>query len=173
MKHPVFQKYVAIPVTALGICLGIGNLLTALAQNNPAEQSAAYSNEGRKVLYINSPDYPAEAVIKYPQNPSQKTEFWQELDRAMQMTRNLSITENLEQANYRVDIKCAGLAFCTKLKVYIRSPKRDVLASYTIPKIKQTANLEKKPIANTASRLATSLQERIDELERGGYGYSN
>jgi len=173
MNHPVFQKYVAIPVTALGVCLGIGNLLTALAQTDPAEQNMQYSNNTKKVLYINSPDYPPDPM-QYPQNPTKKTEFWKEMDRALTTTRNLTITENLEQADYRVNIKCGGIIHCSKLKVYIESPKRDVLASYTLPNIKKVATSDQpKPISNTASRLAATLQEHIDKLQQGGYGYSN
>lgn len=176
MNHPLFQKYVAVPVTVLGVCLGVGNLLTALAQTDPSEQNMQYSggSDARKVLFINSPDYPSEALAQYPQNPATKTEFWKEMDRAMRTTRNLSITENLEQADYRVNIKCGGLIHCSKLKVYIENPKRDVLASYTLPKVKKTATKDQeRPIANTASRLAATLQEHIDKLSQGGYGYSN
>ena len=157
------KRFVALAAAALMF----GGLATcpAMAQDTPADET-------RKVIYLFNQDYPPAGIVQHPTHPVQLTKFWQVLDKQMRETRNLALTESVEDADYRVEIKCAGITHCSKLRVYLQSPQRDVLSAFTLHKVKPlflSANTVQ--MEGVAQRLATRLQESIDALEEGGYGY--
>ena len=179
--HSRFIRFFVLPLTILGLSLGVFNILTALAQDNDASiksgeyngtspESGNGSAEGRKPVYIYSPDYPQSGLMN---KPARQTDFVKFLNQSLSETRNLTLTNSVEDAQYRVDVLCGGIAYCTQLKVYIKSPHRDVLTAYSLPNIKSTWWLKPAPLSDVAHRLADTLQTHIDQLDQGGYGYQN
>ena len=143
--------------------LGSVDLLAAQAQDTP---------DTRKVVYLLNPDYPPAGIVDHPTQPVQITHFWQVLDQEMHATKNLALSESMENADYRVEMKCAGITYCSKLRVYVQSPQRDVLSAFTLNKVKSPfSSVNKAQMSDVAKRLAQRLQTSISQLEEGGYGY--
>lgn len=135
-------------------------------------EMAAPNTLNRKVVYLFNQDYPPQTLVGYPTPPMSTAHFWKMLDKEMRQTQTLGLTENLEEADYNVEVKCSGIMGCSKLRVYIKSPKRDVLTAYTLRGIKQNP-IAHRPVDQVAKRLAQSLEERISKLEQGDFGYGN
>lgn len=130
-------------------------------------QEAQSQGAARDKIFISTVDFPNDALFEHPIVPEKETRFWQLLDRNFRERSSMELTENLEEANYRVNLECAGIVWCTKLKVVLMSPHRDILASYSIPgrPMMIPANL---PLM--AKRITETLAYRIDSLDRGGMG---
>lgn len=140
-------------------CLGLGLFLTALT-------NVGISQEKAKVYLFNN-DFPPDLFVNHPQPPVRDTQFWRYLDKAFKNT-SLELTENLEEANYRVELHCVGITWCSKLRVDVLSPTRDVLATYKLPG--RPLYLGHANTERTANRLAESLDKRINLINEGGVG---
>jgi len=159
------MKRIFALAAAFGLILAGSAFDRASAQDTPADVE-------RKVIYLFNQDYPPAGIVQHPTHPVSLTKFWQVLDKQMRESRSLALSESLEDADYRVEIKCAGITHCSKLRVYIKSPQRDVLSAFTLHKVKAGLFTPSAELMdNVASRLAQRLQESIDALEEGGYGY--
>ena len=161
MMKRLWALSVIVPMALAGVfAFGQAN-----AQDTPVET--------RKVIYLFNQDYPPASIVQHPTHPVALTKFWQLLDKEMRGTRNLALSESVEDADYRVDIKCAGISQCGKLRVYLQSPQRDVLSSFTLKNVKSSffSAPSHGVMDSVAKRLAERLQESIDALEEGGYGY--
>jgi hypothetical protein len=137
---------------------------------------AAHSQDaeaGRKLLYLFSTDFPPNPVVQYPSPPVKETKFWQLLDKEMSSTQDLTLTDNLEDANYRIELRCAGVFNCSKLMVDVKSPKRDVLTSFSIKNISSYYGLGSPKLDQVAQKLTQKLDERIKLLDEGGYGHTD
>ena len=144
----------------------IGGAIPTQAQDAVEAEAAPQ----RTVIYLYSHDFPPSPTNAYAL-PALETKFWQLLDKEMQQTDNLVLTQALDEADYRVELRCAGFQ-CNKVRVDVKNPNRDVLTSFTVknqkPPLIGLTNLE----LFTAS-FAQKLNERLKLLEQGGYGFIN
>jgi hypothetical protein len=136
---------------------------------------AAYSQDSvpaapRKMIHLFSSDFPPNPVAQYPSPPMRETQFWQLLDKEMATTSSLTLTENLEDADYRVELRCTGVFNCSRLLVDIKNMDRDVLASFTIKNIAYW-HVGPPKLDLVAQRLTKKLDERLQLLDKGGYGF--
>lgn len=137
----------------------------------PGIQSAEDTpTQEKTVLYLYNPEYPPTEAVQYPPSAERVTRFWQLLDKEFAST-DLTLTSNIEEADYRVELKCTGVPYCTRLRVYILTPQRDVLSSYSIGAGRMFLVAGTPMISRVAARLSETLQEHIDLLGKGGFGY--
>lgn len=155
------KKLIPLVLTALTVAL-IAPALTAEAQEG-----------GRKVLYLFSADFPPNAATQYPTPPVQETKFWQLLDREMKATDSLVLTENLENADYRVELRCAGVLKCSKLAVDIKDVERNLLGSFYLKNYSPLWGIAAPNLEKVARDLTWRLDERFKQLEQGGYGHTD
>jgi len=135
---------------------------------------AAHSQEagGRKMLHLFSLDFPPDPIVVSPTPALQETRFWQLMDREMQATSDLALTEDVEHADYRVEIRCSGLLNCSQLAVDIKDPNRNLLASFSLKNIAPYWGLGKPNLDKVSRQLTIRLDEQLQLLNQGGYGYS-
>ncbi|MBX2860589.1 MAG: hypothetical protein KTR14_05105 [Vampirovibrio sp.] len=128
------------------------------------KEIASANAPGHLKIFLYNQDYPTnDALMRFPRPADENTKFLGYLGHEFQTTNWLSLTETTEEADYRVDIKCAGIIYCTKLRVYVKSPDRAILSSYTL-------DIKKKPVEIVASDLANTLASRISKVEQGYTG---
>lgn len=155
-----------LPVALVGLSLATAALFPAMAHSQEA-------GSGRKMLYLFSTDFPPNPLVQYPTPPVSETKFWQLLDKEMGATEDLTLTENLEEADYRVELRCGGIFNCSKLVVDVKSPKRDVLTSFSIKNFAPHHGLGAPKLELVAQQLTQKLDERIKLLDQGGYGHTD
>jgi hypothetical protein len=148
-------------IALISLMVGIGTFSAALAPVAHAD------GEARSKIYIFTQDFPPDIFFQHPQPPVSTTKFWKLLNHEIQERTNLELTPNLEEANYRVDLRCGGVVHCNRVRVDVMTPYRDVLTSYDLPgKI-----LGFWPnVSLMSQRLATTLDIKIAALEDGGFG---
>lgn len=154
------------PIALIGLGMAVSTLLP-----QPVHSQEAAS--GRKMLYLFSTDFPPNPVVQYPSPPVSETKFWQLLDREMGLTEDLSLTTNLEEADYRVELRCGGVFNCSKLNVDVKSPQRDVLTSFSIKNFAPYKGLGAPKLELVAHELTQKLDERLKLLDKGGYGHTD
>lgn len=137
----------------------------------PPAQSQEYT-DGRKMLYLFSLDFPPDIPAKYPIPPLQESRFWRLLDREIRATDNLALTENMEMADYRVELHCSGALNCSELAVDVKDSQRNMLTSFVIKNIAPFFGLGRPDLDKVSRQLAIRLDERIKRLNQGGYGFS-
>ena len=125
----------------------------------------------RKVVYLYSLDFPPDIYATNPIPALHETDFWRLMDKEMAQTPDLALTENLEEADYRVELRCSGIISCTHLVVDIKNPQRDVLASFTMKKMRPSL-FGKPNLPIVAKNLTAKIDERINAMNKGDYGYS-
>ena len=158
----------AVVVCMLGL-LG-SNLLPAVAQETM--DAVEHGDMGaRKMIHLFSADFPPNPLAKYPAPPVKETRIWQLLDREMATTDNLILTENLEDADYRVELRCGGVFSCSKLLVDVKSPDRVLLTSFSIKHIAPFFGLGAPKLPFVAQQLSVKLDEHLKLLDQGGYGH--
>ncbi len=164
-------------VAALGLCLSTASLLPlASAQDENASFSSAQDTgaaSSRKLLYLFTTDFPHDPMTQYPSPPVKETRFWQLLDKEMANTSNLTLTENVEEADYRIELRCGGVVNCSKLLVDVKDPHRTVLTSFTIKNVSKFWGLGPAKLPEVAYSLSQKLDERIKLLDKGGYGHTD
>ncbi|HEY9685943.1 MAG TPA: hypothetical protein V6C52_03105 [Coleofasciculaceae cyanobacterium] len=160
-----WQKILTVAVIALG--LTASSLMVQPSHSQEAQDK-------RTMLYLFSTEFPPNAVIQNPIPPIQETRFWQLLDKEMQATNALALTQNLEEADYRVELRCSGIASCSRLTVDIKNMDRDVLASFTMKDLLPLHGLlgGKHRLHEVAHELTTRVDERLKLLQQGGYGHT-
>lgn len=144
----------------------------SIAQMDSGFQPASTS-PGKKAIYVYNPDYPPVNLVAHPPKPQQQTNFMKLLDLELQKGQQLSLTENVEEADYRVNIECAGITNCTELRVFVLSPKRDVLTGFSIKNIASRFGFKRRDMGSIVNELSDSLSKRIGQLDQGDYGYSH
>jgi len=145
------------------------------AQAMPASgQETPVSMEGssRKTVYLFSPDFPRADGLNFTPEAIKETRFWQLLDREMRANGNLRLTENMEEADYRVELRCGGAFSCSTLMVDVKDMNRDVLASFTLKHFAPVAGLGPIKWQSLAHDLTHRLDERLRLLDQGGYGHT-
>lgn len=167
-----------LPITLVGLCLVAGGLLPLSAQGQDAEVEdystpAVTTHAGRKMLHLFSTDFPPNVVAQYPTPPVKETRFWQLLDKEMAATPDLTLTDNLEDADYRIELRCGGVFNCSKLLVDVKNPDRIVLTSFKLEKFSPLFGLGAPRLDQVARDLTRTLHERINLLDEGGYGHTN
>lgn len=125
----------------------------------------------RKRLYFFSTDFPPSLVGQYPSPPTEETRFWQLLDKEMATTDDLRLTADPAEADYRIELRCTGVLNCSRLLVDIKSPTRDVLASFSLRKINRFGAFGAPNLDLVSKELTTRLDERLKLLPQGGYGH--
>jgi len=119
----------------------------------------------RTSVYIYSADYPPHEIAQHPLPPVKESAFFRELDREFQMASKLSLTPNVEEARYRVNLVCSGVLHCAKLQVIIMTPKRDVLSSYRLNGVRRGPfGLFMAPMPEVVKRLTQTLDEKIEGI---------
>jgi hypothetical protein len=156
-------KRLLLVMVGLSVITGCLSPLTA--------QSQEFTG-GRKMLYLFSLDFPPDIPAQYPIPPIQETRFWRLLDREIQATDSLALTENMEMADYRVELRCSGVLNCSELAVDVKDAQRNVLTSFVIKHIAPFFGLGRPDLDKVSRRLAIQLDERIKRLDQGGYGFS-
>ncbi len=134
---------------------------------------AAYqsdSNPNTKRIYLFTTDFPPASFGQYPSPPIKETRFWQDVDKEMTAGQRLSLTDDPTQADYRVELRCSGILNCSKLVVDLKSPKRDVLATFPIIHINSYGGFGSPNLEKVAKVLNEELIHHIDLLGQGGYG---
>ncbi|WP_373531882.1 hypothetical protein [Vampirovibrio sp.] len=167
-----------LPVSLLGLALMVGTCLPLVAQAQDADTedyaTPAVSNQmGRKMLHLFSSDFPPNMVGQYPTPPVKETLFWQLLDKEMAATSDLTLTDNLENADYRIELRCGGMFHCSKLLVDVKNPDRIVLTSFKLEKFAPLFGLGAPRLGQVARDLSRTLDERIQLLDKGGYGHTD
>lgn len=154
MKKYLVPAFLAAHVLALGVMMPL-----------------AQSQEGKKNIYMLSYEFPPgeESLLETPAAPT--TRFWQLMDKETQTTQDLRLTRNLEEADYRVELRCTGLVHCSKLLVDIKDLDRNVLASFTLKGYKTRGLWGRPNLEKVAHELTRRLDERFDLLGQGGYGH--
>ena len=151
------------------ILLGFGLLMNSLFP------LLAHSQEGdtnRKQIYLFSTEFPPNTLTQYPAPPLQETKFWQLLDKEFAATPDLSLTENLEDADYQVEVRCGGIINCTKLIVDVKDSKRTLLTTFTMSNAPIYLNLVRPNLPYVAQKLTQKLDTHIQKFSQGGYGYT-
>lgn len=128
---------------------------------------------GRKMLHLFSTDFPPNGMAQYPSPPAKETRFWQLLDREMARTADLTLTDNVEQADYRIELRCGGVLNCSKLLVDVKTPDRIVLTSFKLKNYSSFWGLGAPRLEQVAHDLSQTLEQRIKLLDQGGYGHTD
>lgn len=166
-----------LPVSLVTLLLLLGSLAPMVARAQDADtysaQDESASASSRKMLYLFTTDFPPNPVAQYPTPPTKETRFWQLLDKEMAATPDLTLTENLEEADYRVELRCGGVFNCSKLLVDVKDPKRTVLTSFTLKHYSPFLGLGAPNLPLVARQLSQKLDERIKLLSEGGYGHTD
>lgn len=126
----------------------------------------------RKVVYLFTTDFPPSVMTQYPSPPLQETKFWQLLDKNFTATQDLSLTDSLEDADYRVELRCSGILNCTRLIVDVKDSKRTLLSSFNLTNYSSYWGLGKPNLNFVSQQLTQKLDEHLKLLDKGGYGYS-
>lgn len=150
------------------VLLGCGLLV------NTCFPQLAHSQEGatnRKMIYLFSADFPQNTLAQYPTPPIQETKFWQLLDHDMSGTQDLTLTENLEDADYQIELRCGGVINCSKLVVDIKDSKRTLLNTFTLSTY-SFFGLTRPNLVSVSQDLTQKLDEHLKQLAQGGYGFS-
>mgnify|MGYP005684762595 CR=1 FL=1 len=111
---------------------------------------------------MTSPDYPMDWLAQSAIRGPKLTQFWQTIGEEMSKTQSLSVTSDMEIADYRVHVRCAGMLRCDMLRVDIATPSRDHLVTY---RVRGTGGINK-----VVPRLVWTLDERIALINQGGIG---
>jgi hypothetical protein len=168
-----------LPVSLLGFSLMLGALIPVMAQAQDTEgddySTPAVSTPStcRKMLHLFSSDFPPNPLGQYPTPPVQETRFWQLLDKEMAATTDLTLTDNLEDADYRIELRCGGIFHCSKLLVDVKNPDRIVLTSFKLEKFAPFRGLGNPRLEQVARDLSRTLQKRIELLDKGGFGHTD
>lgn len=162
----------------LAFPLVVASLLPVVAQAQDDDdlysQPAVVSTPaGRKMLYLFSTDFPPNGVAQYPTPPSKETRFWQLLDREIGRTSDLTLTDDVSQADYRVELRCGGVLNCSKLLVDVKTPDRIVLTSFKLKNFSPFLGLGVPRLEQVAHELSVTLDQRIKLLDQGGYGHTD
>jgi hypothetical protein len=165
-----------LPTALIGISLMASSLLPLYAQeegqaadDQTSEHSAVSVDQPRKIIHLFSKDFPPGAADVT--SPASETRFWQALDKAMKENGSMALTENLEEADYRVELRCSGIFKCTNLRVDVRTPQRDVLTSFVLHGVTPIPHISVPKLDLVAQNLTTKLDEHFKSLEQGGYGF--
>ncbi len=142
-------------------------LLMLLSWTTLNTQQAHSQGAAKTKVFVSTVDFPPDIFFEHPIPPAKETRFWQLLDKNFRERSNMELTENLEEANYRVNLECSGIVWCTNVKVYLMSPHRDMLATYSL-----TGRPMMFPpnLSLFTKRLTETLNYRIDSLDQGGMG---
>lgn len=145
----------------------IGLLLLGAVAKMPAAEA---QDASRKVIYLYSLDFPPDAMVQTPSPALHETRFWRLMESEFAKTNDLALTQNLEEADYRVELRCGGIRKCSKLMVDIKNPQRDVLASFALKSIRPL--LTPPNLEQVVHDLTERVDEKLYEMEQGRYGFT-
>lgn len=165
----VFAPTMPAPVQPYGDMNNADRISPQAGATTPQDM---HMNHQQVTLYLYNPDYPPYPYLKNPKPPVRETGFWRAMDREMQATQHLMLTENLEEADYRVELKCAGLFKCSKLKVFIESPNRDVLSAFEMKGMTPMIGSAQAHVDRVAQQLTKEVHDKIVGLDEGKFGYT-
>jgi hypothetical protein len=130
-------------------------------------------NDGRKHIYLFSTDFPSDPLAQYPSPPAEETQFWRLLDKDMAATNALSLTADPAQADYRVELRCGGIFRCSRLRVDVKTPQRQMLTSFSLKNVNNFWGLGAARLDQVSRELSLRLDEHIRALPQGGQGHSD
>jgi hypothetical protein len=153
------------PAMLLGCGLLVSSVFPLLAHSQEA-------GTNRKAIYLFSTEFPPSLLTQYPTPPIQETKFWQILDKNISETQDLSLTQNLEDADYQVELRCSGILNCTRLVVDVKDSKRMLLTSFNVTNYSTYFGFGRPDLNLVSQRLTQKLDEHLKLLGQGGYGHT-
>ncbi|MEM0952060.1 MAG: hypothetical protein AAGI66_07970 [Cyanobacteria bacterium P01_H01_bin.74] len=131
-----------------------------------AQQQLPMKPMARKV-YVFSSDFPPGGLINYPASSQKQSAFWGDLNQAFLNTPRLMLTNAVEDADYRVELRCSGIVNCKHLTVDLKSAKRVALTAFRLKDIRNWFGDPDYSLVST--RLVEVLNQKIAQVERGGF----
>jgi len=128
----------------------------------PALEMPAYK------VHFSNYEYPTQFFGGSPSDPVKLTAFQKYLSTAVNSYDTMAFTNHLEEADYRVEIECAGILLCSRLQLNVYDVHRNFLASLQLPRkglINSDENLKAE-----AQYIAESVNKRLQAFPQGGYG---
>lgn len=137
ISQKAIQKVGAAGILLLGAvaaCLPLFSTV-AMAQisNVPVAQSTAEQTVWPVKVHFSSTEFPPAPFGQIPSPPLAETAFYEALVRDTQDSGYVSLMETPHLANYRAELRCAGVFHCSQLKLDLFTPDRKALATYNLP----------------------------------------
>ncbi|MFM7389348.1 MAG: hypothetical protein ACKO34_01840 [Vampirovibrionales bacterium] len=120
-------------------------------------------------VHITNPEYPPRRFAQYPPNPVEYTHFTAFLNEALSRNGGLKMVDNIETADYRVEIRCSGLVHCGDLQLNLYDAKRTFLNSVMLPANRKGVEKSER-LYSIANSIAKSVHKQIASIPMGGYG---
>jgi len=162
MRNPL-KRAILLTLLGMGLAGAFVNVYFPLLAHSDTP-------DGRKVIYLFSQDFPPDPILQYPSPPIKEARFWKLMDLEMKATPDLSLTNDMQQADYRVELRCTGVLYCSNLAVDIKDMNRNELGSFKIKKTAPWLGLKPIPLERIARELTLMLDERIKHFPEGDYG---
>jgi hypothetical protein len=128
----------------------------------PAVSAPAYK------IHFSNYEFPTVFLGGAPRDGVRLTQFQKNLYTAVNSYDGVQMTNHLEEADYRVEIECAGVLLCSRLQLNIFDMHRNFLASLQLPRrhlVVTDTNLQ-----DEAQSIASAVHKRLMAFPQGGYG---
>jgi hypothetical protein len=122
-------------------------------------------------IHFSNYEFPTRWFAGNPSDPVKLTAFEAYLHEAVNNFEAMKMTPHVEEADYRVEIECAGILLCSRVQLNVYDMHRNFLASMQMPRlhlINSDANLKAE-----AEQIAEAVNKRVLAFPDGGYGNYN
>lgn len=122
-------------------------------------------------IHFSNYEFPTRWFAGNPSDPVKLTAFEAYLHEAVNHFDAMKMTPHVEEADYRVEIECAGVLLCSRIQLNVYDMHRNFLASMQMPRlhlINSDANLKAE-----AEHIAETVNKRVLAFPEGGYGNYN
>ena len=119
-------------------------------------------------VHFSNYEFPTQFFGGSPSDPVKLTAIQKYLSTAVNNYDTMAFTNHLEEADYRVEIECAGLLLCSRIQLNVYDMHRNFLASMQLPR-KHLLNTEENLNAE-AKHIAEAVNKRLQAFPQGGYG---
>jgi hypothetical protein len=123
-------------------------------------------------VHITNTEYPPRKFAQYPPDPVEYTHFTAFLNDALSRNGGIKMVENIESADYRVEIRCSGLVHCGDLQLNLYDAKRGFVNSVMLPANRKGVQKAER-LYSIADTIAKSIHKQIASVPMGGYGVYN
>lgn len=111
-------------------------------------------------VHLTNSEFPARPFAQYPTDPIAHTQFTAYLNETLMMNGGLQLINDIQDADYRVELRCTGALHCGQLQVNLFDAKRLFISSVTIPARRAGANTEQR-LYSVATAIAQVLHRQI------------
>jgi ferredoxin len=135
-------------------------------QHSPMAMPAVVAPAYR--VHFSNYEFPTRLFGGAPRDQAMFTQFQKDLYSAVNSFDGIEMTNHLEDADYRVEIECAGVLLCSRLQLNVFDMHRNYLASLQMPRahvLVSEANLQ-----DEARMIAGAVHKRLMAFPQGGYG---